>query len=480
MEHEIELFITDFLKEIREDNAAVFAGAGFSVDAGFVDWRTLLTPIAEDLKLNIDNETDLVALAQYYCNKYRGHRDRLTDLLIQKMCIVTKPTENHKILARLPINTYWTTNYDNLIETSLREAGKIPDVKYTIPHLATTKPRRDAVIYKMHGDIDHLSEAVLIKDDYEKYHRSHGAFINALSGDLISKTFLFLGFSFTDPNLDYVLSRIRVSFRENSRHHYAILKRCEKGDNDTDENFEYAKTKQSLWIEDLKRFNVETLLVDDYSKITEVLRHIEKQYRKRTIFISGSAAEFGDWGKRKTEEFLRNLASAFVQKGYRIVTGIGLGIGDAIISGATEQIFKEKNGFIEDSLIMRPFPRAISDESDRVKLWRDYREEMISKAGIVLQLFGNKMDGGNIRLADGLKEEFDIANEMGVTVIPIGATGYMAKELWKKINTSFTEYFPNANPDFIRLYNEIGESVDDPNQLISKILTVIEELPEEE
>ena len=41
-DREIELFIKDFLKEIREDNAAIFAGAGLSASAGFVNWRELI------------------------------------------------------------------------------------------------------------------------------------------------------------------------------------------------------------------------------------------------------------------------------------------------------------------------------------------------------------------------------------------------------------------------------------------------------
>jgi ethanolamine ammonia-lyase small subunit len=49
---EIELFIKDFLKEIREDNAAIFAGAGLSAAAGFVNWRELLRPIADELRLD--------------------------------------------------------------------------------------------------------------------------------------------------------------------------------------------------------------------------------------------------------------------------------------------------------------------------------------------------------------------------------------------------------------------------------------------
>src|SRR5687768_4628634 len=196
MDKEIELFITHYLKELREDNAAFFAGAGLSAPAGWVNWRDLLRPIAEELGLDIEQETDLVAVAQYHCNQNAGNRHRLNQLLIEQLTVGATPTDNHRLLAHLPISTYWTTNYDQLIETALRGAGKIPDVKYVTEQLATTKVRRDAVVYKMHGDVENPHEAVLIKDDYEKYHLKRGAFINALAGDLVSKTFLFIGFSF--------------------------------------------------------------------------------------------------------------------------------------------------------------------------------------------------------------------------------------------------------------------------------------------
>ena len=62
----------------------------------------------------------------------------------------------------------------------------------------------------MHGDVDHASDAIICKDDYEAYPLKMAAFVSALRGDLIEKTFLFLGFSFTDPNIDYILSRVRA------------------------------------------------------------------------------------------------------------------------------------------------------------------------------------------------------------------------------------------------------------------------------
>lgn len=33
--------------------------------------------------------------------------------------------ENHRIIARLPISTYWTTNYDSLIEDALIEEKEL-------------------------------------------------------------------------------------------------------------------------------------------------------------------------------------------------------------------------------------------------------------------------------------------------------------------------------------------------------------------
>jgi hypothetical protein len=41
MDKEIEEFIRTYLTELRENNAAVFIGAGLSKSAGFVDWIEL-------------------------------------------------------------------------------------------------------------------------------------------------------------------------------------------------------------------------------------------------------------------------------------------------------------------------------------------------------------------------------------------------------------------------------------------------------
>ena len=64
-EHEIEVFIRDYVKDLNEGTASIFAGAGLSVPAGFVNWSELMQEIAHDLGLVIDRENDLISLAQF-------------------------------------------------------------------------------------------------------------------------------------------------------------------------------------------------------------------------------------------------------------------------------------------------------------------------------------------------------------------------------------------------------------------------------
>ncbi len=468
-QREIERFERKFSHEVREHNAAIFAGAGLSVAAGHVNWKELLREVADELGLDVSKEHDLVTLAQYHYNEMSYNRSRLNHILMEEFSSKSRVTENHKILARLPITTYWTTNYDRLIETALKEAHKIADVKYKVPHLALTKHKRDAVVYKMHGDVEHPDQAILIKDDYERYHLTHAPFINALSGDLVSKTFLFLGFSFTDPNLDYVLSRIRIHFEGNQRQHYCIMKTI----SDSEPDYEYLRNRQRHFINDLKRFNIKTLLVDDYAEITVILRRIESICRMGTLFLSGSAHEYGSMGENRALNFVHDLSKELIKEDLTIVSGFGLGIGSAVINGTLEQLQEQNTHSLEERLILRPFPQKQTGSKSIPELWDAYRRDMIPNAGIALFLFGNKRTSEGIVEADGVRKEFDIAIENGLKVIPVGATGYMAKSLWDEVYLDIERYFPSQQGSIKESFRLIGDSTNSDSQIIEGIMDII-------
>jgi hypothetical protein len=424
---EINSFIRDFVKDLTENNAAIFAGAGLSKASGFVNWKELLTDIAEELELKIDLENDLISLAQYHVNKTKGSA-KLTRKIVEEFSHQAEPSDNHKILARLPIKTYWTTNYDTLLEDSLRSAFKVADVKYKLSQLNITRPKRDAVVYKMHGCVSDAANAILYKQQYEKYYKEYEPFVTALSGDLVSKTFLFIGFSFADPNLDYVLSRLHTS---TIKTHYCFVRREPLDPNADDEIQQYQRRKQDFRIEDLRRYGIQPLLVDEYSEITEILKEIERRYLKKTIFISGSAETYGEWSKVQAQQFIHSLASELVNKDLRIVNGFGWGVGSAVINGALDAIYRHPEKFSEDQLVMRPFPQFATQDQDLEALWEEYRQRMIGLAGISIFIFGNKNDAGDIIVANGVIREANIAIEQGRIIIPVASTGFAANEIYK-------------------------------------------------
>ena len=99
--------------ELQSRDAALFIGAGMSKASGYADWTQLMKEIATELGLKIERESDLIVLAQYHVNE-RGGRARINRLLIEEFTKDAKLTENHHLLATLPIHTVWTTNYDDV------------------------------------------------------------------------------------------------------------------------------------------------------------------------------------------------------------------------------------------------------------------------------------------------------------------------------------------------------------------------------
>jgi NAD-dependent SIR2 family protein deacetylase len=451
-------------KELEDGNLAIFAGAGFSRDAGFVDWKTLLKPIAEDLDLDVEKEWDLVALAQYHSNVNQANRAKLNQLLVTEFSANAAPTENHRILARLPIETYWTTNYDNLIESALTGNGKVPDVKYTVKQLATTKTNRDAVVYKMHGDATHPSDAVLIRDDYERYHIKMQPFITALSGDLVSKTFLFLGFSFTDPNLEYILSRVRIHYGPDQRQHYCILRKTKQFDNESQADFEYRQRKEILFAGELLRVGIKTTYVDGFEEITAILKSVEYKHKRHTVFISGAAHDYSPWSQTDAERFVYELSRDINKEKFRVISGFGLGIGSAVISGVLEQTIMNGGRLDSEQLVLRPFPQTQSGKRPLSDLWHEYRRTMIDHAGIAIFLFGNKLTDGKVTESNGMREEFEIAREKGVFIIPLGVTGSISRKLWEEVLQSFD---PSSHPrgtEILPLLQSLGDDTTDLNE----------------
>lgn len=472
-------FINEFVIEINNGDAAIFAGAGLSAPLGFVNWKGLLRDLAEDIGLDIDRESDLITVAQYYCNTF--NRARINDKIINEFTTLKKGNVNHQILSKLGIDTFWTTNYDQLIEKTLQDEGKVVDIKIVKEHFARYIKKKNAVVYKMHGDKDSPHEAVLTKDDYDYYNTKRELFSTALRGDLLSRKFLFIGFSFDDPNLDFILNRIKILLEEHTPNHYCFFKEVSENnykDNNKNteqnhEDFLYDQIKQRLKIADLKRYGINAVMIKDYDEITSILLEIEKRIKRKNIFISGAAHDYSPFTFEEAKELIHSLSYKLAEKEYKIVSGYGLGIGSIVINGALDYKLNSNYRNLDDLLILRPFPQIQSGSKSIREIWTEYRKDMISKAGIAVFLFGNKkLDDGTIVTSDGMIEEFEICLQNNVIPIPVGSTGYISKDLWDKVMSQLSDFYPD-NKDLHNAIKELGKDGITTDEIISNVIKAI-------
>lgn len=466
-----EILIKKFTLAIREGNAGIFAGAGISRASGYVDWKNLLKPLAENVGLNIEKEKDLLSVAQY-CRNESGTRGSINEEILNAFNAEVGENENIEIISRLPISTYWTTNYDKLIENGIEKMGRKVDVKIDSDQLSNIQKNRDAVVYKMHGDVNHSANAVLTKDDYVLYDKKRPFFRTILKGDLISKRLLFIGFSFEDPNFDYVLGQIHALLDENVAEHYCFFRKVQKSDYIKDEDYWYEKLKQELRVRDLARYGIQTVFVDDYSEITEILRDLEFVVKRNNVFISGSADDYAKWGRHKAQELAEKISCSLVKENFKIVSGFGVGIGSAVINGALKEIYRSKYKHTDKYLCLRPFPQGITDDKERQKVFTQYRKDMISDTGVAIFMFGNKKDPTNpskIIDAPGCWQEFIVARDNKNVIIPIGSTGFMAKRILDEVKANIDDY------NYLKKYIKTLETETDVDKIVEVVTTIIKE-----
>ena len=99
--------------------------------------------------------------------------------------------------------------------------------------------------------------------------------------ELIKNTMLFIGFGFSDPNLDRIISLVRHTFENYSPpNHYCFMRSVryeeyvdENGELPDEKRMEYEQDKrlQDLRIKSMTTYGIQTILVEDFKQITEML-----------------------------------------------------------------------------------------------------------------------------------------------------------------------------------------------------------------
>ena len=437
--------------KILNDEAALFVAAGLSQSAGYCSWKELLLPCAKKLKLDINDDTDLYLLAQYFANTYG--EPELRKIIRDKVNLISQDSDLITALLKLSIKNIWTTNFDKSLEQKLFKQGIISNTISQEKDL-TTITNSHTTIFKLNGDISNLDKMVVTQNDYNKYLDSHEMFVTFLKRELAIKTFLFIGYSFKDSLILSCLEQITKCFDGASPYHYTILKR------DDSPYFRY-------FIDDLeKRYHIRTLVVNEYYEIPNILDEISNKVQNKKIFISGSF----DWLQREQDIYADNLCKKLVEvllgNNYRICTGLGRKLGNYISGHAYQYCITNNIDNVEKYLIMKPFHELMEDSQKT-----NHREMMINECNIAVFAYGKSPSLDNeIVYSKGVIEEFEIAKKYHKYIIPLGITGFATKQIFDEVEHNIVKY------PYIERYLTILKHEHDISNLCEAVLSIIQDI----
>lgn len=461
-------YLNIMAKEMEAENLSIFAGAGISIDSGFVDWKGLMRPIIEQLEINPN--MDLALAAQFYENEYGRHD--INKLIFDEFNRIPRENEVITLLGKLPIKSYWTTNYDSLIEDTLSspQIGKVVDLKINKDQFKYHVPNYDVTVYKMHGDKRHPDEAIITKNDYETYDTEREVFTKALFTELITNTFLFIGFSFSDPNLERILSIVKHTFDNNApKNHYCFMRRVQTRDYKDLKQYKQDSNFQKLRIREMRRYGIQTILIDDFKQIIICLKYIKAKLDQKRVFISGSIIDTVSKDSNEAE-LVQFLAQKLVENNYKIVTGFGQNIGNYLLIGACANMnfYQTKN--LHKSIEIYPLVTT----GEKVG---ELRKELISDCGCIITLFGKysyETDINEKKLEDdGIYQEFKAAEREGITLLPIGCTGKTSAYLWNYTNSRQASLYEDEKikPYWLNLNNS---TIQEKEEILNSILKLLE------
>lgn len=237
------------LKQIlAQEDTVLFIGSGISIWSGLPSWSSMIEELARFVESTgadaslIRTESqrgDLLQAASYGFDKLTKQQ---IGEFIRASCRygIAKPQDIHQKIVSLGPRCFVTTNYDNLIEESLRMW--MPDRFFRPPttnrHLTETAEvvhaRAIDFIFKPHGDAADSDSIILTREQYRQLlpQGERQAALESLKMLLASRPVVYLGFSLRDPDFIYVRDLLANTYKGGVRDHFAIMADVSEAESD--------------------------------------------------------------------------------------------------------------------------------------------------------------------------------------------------------------------------------------------------------
>jgi hypothetical protein len=238
--------VVDLKERLAEDAAAVmiFLGAGLSFGVGrrlgrgsfetpppiadhsrFPSWLLLVDRMSRELQDRGADDRERWAYGEFAQHQdpidvaqlYRDvvGNERFFEFLESQFATTQEDadflTPSHEALVALPVRELFTTNYDGLIELAYgRWDGELTVSASPERFLAQEAARPKRHLIKLHGTWDEHASIVITRDDYARSRLDRVEMFRHLGQHARFATFLFVGFSLTDPNFNLIRDEARM------------------------------------------------------------------------------------------------------------------------------------------------------------------------------------------------------------------------------------------------------------------------------
>lgn len=148
----------------------------------------------------------------------------LHELLDEAFLTGFEPNEYHHALARMPVDTYITTNWDVLLEKALEQAPFRAPVRvlYRDDHVADWSEAQRTSVIKLHGTIKDHRSIVFSEDQYLDRYGSDSLLFQLVRVLLASRSVLMIGFSYSDTFVKLLFHRVGRLVTESRRPHWFV------------------------------------------------------------------------------------------------------------------------------------------------------------------------------------------------------------------------------------------------------------------
>ena len=223
----LEQDIRFLAEELEKGKLIVFVGAGVSKNSGLPDWKELIKDYAEYRGIKKFTSKEYLTIPEEVFERYGSLK--YYEIAEKRFSGKYFPNSIHRILKKMDLTYIITTNYDTLIEDKIKNlqiVSKDEDLPYT---------NSNRMLIKMHGDFENKN-IVLKKSDYDNYEKNFQLISTLVKGLFTTNTVLFIGYSYSDTNVQQIMNWIKEILKEKTRK--AFLVEFTNEDNKEEENGE--------------------------------------------------------------------------------------------------------------------------------------------------------------------------------------------------------------------------------------------------